>query len=54
MSFNKTKCDPELGRQIQLHLLAQGVQTPMEFLNADEERAGEGASYTQKEEIRPQ
>lgn len=37
MSFNKTKCDPELGRQIQLHLLAQGVQTPMEFLNADEE-----------------
>lgn len=37
MSFNKTKCDPELGRQIQLHLLAHGVQTPMEFLNADEE-----------------
>ena len=37
MSYNKTKCDPELGRLIQLHLLAQGVQTPMEFLNADEE-----------------
>jgi GTP cyclohydrolase I len=37
MSYNKTKCDPELGRQIQLHLLAQGVQTPMEILNADED-----------------
>ena len=37
MSYNKTKCDPELGRLIQLHLMVQGVQTPMEFLNADEE-----------------
>ena len=37
MSYNKTKCDPELGRQIQLHLMAQGVQTPMEILNADED-----------------
>jgi GTP cyclohydrolase I len=36
MSYNKTKCDPELGRQIQIHLLKMGVQTPMSELNADE------------------
>ena len=28
MSYNKTKCDPELGRQIHLHLLSMGVETP--------------------------
>ena len=37
MSYNKTKCDPELGRQIQIHLMSKGVQTPMEILNADED-----------------
>tara|TARA_R110000868_G_scaffold220387_4_gene471604 strand:- start:116 stop:805 length:690 start_codon:yes stop_codon:yes gene_type:complete len=37
MSYNKTKCDPVLGREIQIHLLSKGVQTPMEILNADEE-----------------
>ena len=37
MSYNKTKCDPELGRQIQIHLITKGVQTPMEILNADED-----------------
>ncbi len=37
MSYNKTKCDPELGREVQLHLLSMGVQTPMEILNASED-----------------
>ena len=37
MSYNKTKCDPELGRQIQIYLLSKGVATPMEILNADED-----------------
>lgn len=29
MSFNKTKCDPELGRQVRDHLIACGVETPI-------------------------
>jgi len=29
MSFNKTKCDPELGLKVHAHLLAAGVETPM-------------------------
>jgi len=37
MSYNKTKCDPELGRQIQIHLIKEGVQTPTKYLNASEE-----------------
>lgn len=28
MSYDKQKCDPELGRQIHNHLLIQGVETP--------------------------
>lgn len=28
MSYNKTKCDPELGRQIHQHLVQRGVETP--------------------------
>jgi GTP cyclohydrolase IA len=36
MSYNKTKCDPVLGREVQLHLIKMGVQTPMSELNADE------------------
>ncbi len=28
MSFNKTKCDPELGRKVHEHLVAAGVETP--------------------------
>lgn len=28
MSLNKTKCDPELGRQIHEHLVKHGVETP--------------------------
>lgn len=28
MSFNKTKCDPELGKQIHQHLVNCGVETP--------------------------
>lgn len=28
MSFNKTKCDPELGRKIHEHLVSCGVETP--------------------------
>ncbi len=29
MSYNKTKCDPELGRQIHEHLVKCGVETPV-------------------------
>lgn len=29
MSYNKTKCDPELGQKIHQHLVAAGVETPM-------------------------
>jgi len=29
MSFNKTKCDPELGKQVHEHLVKMGVETPM-------------------------
>lgn len=28
MSYNKTKCDPNLGHEIHKHLLANGVETP--------------------------
>lgn len=28
MSYNKTKCDPELGRKIHDHLIKHGVETP--------------------------
>jgi GTP cyclohydrolase I len=30
MSYNKTKCDPELGKQVHLHLLNVGVETPID------------------------
>lgn len=29
MSYNKTKCDPELGQEIHAHLVKCGVETPM-------------------------
>jgi GTP cyclohydrolase I len=29
MSYNKTKCDPELGQQVHAHLSKMGVETPM-------------------------
>ena len=29
MSYNKTKCDPELGKKIHQHLANMGVETPM-------------------------
>ena len=29
MSYNKTKCDPELGRQVHEHLVKMGVETPV-------------------------
>lgn len=29
MSFNKTKCDPELGKLVHEHLVSVGVETPM-------------------------
>ena len=29
MSYNKTKCDPELGRKVHEHLLKMGVETPI-------------------------
>ena len=28
MSYNKTKCDPELGNQVHAHLVKMGVETP--------------------------
>jgi GTP cyclohydrolase I len=28
MSYNKTKCDPQLGQEIHNHLILQGVETP--------------------------
>jgi GTP cyclohydrolase IA len=28
MSYNKTKCDPELGQQVHQHLVKMGVETP--------------------------
>jgi GTP cyclohydrolase I len=30
MSYNKTKCDPELGQKVHLHLLNMGVETPID------------------------
>jgi len=29
MSYNKTKCDPELGQRVHEHLVKMGVETPM-------------------------
>lgn len=29
MSYNKTKCDPELGKQVHAHLVKMGVETPV-------------------------
>lgn len=29
MSYNKTKCDPELGKQVHEHLVKMGVETPV-------------------------
>jgi len=29
MSYNKTKCDPELGQQVHEHLVKMGVETPV-------------------------
>ena len=31
MSYNKTKCDPELGQRVHRHLVSCGVETPMDF-----------------------
>jgi GTP cyclohydrolase I len=35
MSYNKTKCDPELGKQVHTHLVAMGVETPVVQNNVD-------------------
>lgn len=35
MSYNKTKCDPELGKQIHQHLVKCGVETPTIDMNLD-------------------
>jgi GTP cyclohydrolase I len=35
MSYNKTKCDPELGKQVHAHLVAMGVETPVVQNNVD-------------------
>ena len=35
MSFNKTKCDPELGLRVHEHLVKMGVETPIKQRNLD-------------------
>jgi GTP cyclohydrolase I len=35
MSYNKTKCDPELGQQVHEHLVKMGVETPARPNNRD-------------------
>lgn len=35
MSYNKTKTDPELGRQVHEHLVKMGVETPMKHVDLD-------------------
>ncbi len=35
MSFNKTKCDPELGQRVHEHLVKVGVETPINKRNID-------------------
>lgn len=35
MSYNKTKCDPELGREIHKHLVKMGVETPTVDIDID-------------------
>lgn len=35
MSYNKTKCDPELGKQVHEHLVKMGVETPTVQSNLD-------------------
>ncbi len=35
MSYNKTKCDPELGKQIHEHLVKMGVETPVKDTKLD-------------------
>jgi GTP cyclohydrolase I len=35
MSYNKTKCDPELGQQVHEHLVKMGVETPTRPNNRD-------------------
>ena len=35
MSYNKTKCDPELGNQVHAHLVKMGVETPVVQNNVD-------------------
>jgi GTP cyclohydrolase I len=35
MSYNKTKCDPELGQQVHQHLVSCGVETPTFQHNMD-------------------
>ena len=35
MSFNKTKCDPELGQRVHEHLVKMGVETPINKRNID-------------------
>ena len=35
MSYNKTKCDPELGQRVHEHLVKMGVETPINKRNID-------------------
>ena len=35
MSYNKTKCDPELGKRVHEHLIKMGVETPTNENNID-------------------
>lgn len=35
MSYNKTKCDPELGQRVHEHLVKMGVETPTKLTSLD-------------------
>ena len=38
MSYNKTKCDPELGQKVHEHLVKMGVETPINVLQRNIDR----------------
>jgi GTP cyclohydrolase I len=54
MSYNKTKCDPELGQRVHQHLVKCGVETPMgdgSILPSDGSRLIEVSKLDRKDKI---
>lgn len=52
MSLNRTKCDPELGRKVREHLIALGIETPLDLKQVSVSGVvGEYREYTHKEKI---